>query len=43
VIADYVEYRYRMVWYFRWLPPAAFRWLERRLGWHLCLTAQAAG
>lgn len=42
VIRDYVEYRYRKVWYFRWLPPRAFRWLERRLGWHLCLTARAA-
>lgn len=41
VIEDYVEYRYRKVWYFRWLPSAAFGWLERRLGWHLCLTAQA--
>jgi 2-polyprenyl-3-methyl-5-hydroxy-6-metoxy-1,4-benzoquinol methylase len=41
-IPDYVEYRYRVVWYFRWLPPRVFRWLERRLGWHLCLTARAA-
>jgi ubiquinone/menaquinone biosynthesis C-methylase UbiE len=41
VISEYVEYRYRKVWYFRWLPPRVFRWLERRLGWHLCLTAQA--
>lgn len=40
-IEDYVEYRYREVWYFRWLPRAAFRWMERRLGWHLCLTATA--
>jgi 2-polyprenyl-3-methyl-5-hydroxy-6-metoxy-1,4-benzoquinol methylase len=40
-IPDYVQYRYVRQWYFRYLPPAAFRWLERQAGWHLCLTAQA--
>lgn len=40
-IEDYVRYRYRVVWYFRWLPRGVFRWLERRFGWHLCLTATA--
>lgn len=38
-IRDYVEYRYVKVWYFRWLPEALFRRLERMLGWHLCATA----
>ncbi len=38
-IADYVQYRYRRVWCFAILPSPAFRWLERRLGWHLCVTA----
>lgn len=38
-IADYVQYRYRCVWYFAVLPPPVFRWLERRIGWHLCVTA----
>jgi 2-polyprenyl-3-methyl-5-hydroxy-6-metoxy-1,4-benzoquinol methylase len=38
-IADYVEYRYVKVWYFRWLPERLFRRLERVLGWHLCATA----
>lgn len=38
-IPEYVRYRYKLVWYFRWLPTSAFRWLERTLGWHLCLTA----
>jgi 2-polyprenyl-3-methyl-5-hydroxy-6-metoxy-1,4-benzoquinol methylase len=38
-IPEYREYRYVKVWYFRWLPTRAFRWLERRLGWHLCATA----
>jgi 2-polyprenyl-3-methyl-5-hydroxy-6-metoxy-1,4-benzoquinol methylase len=41
-IKDYVQYRYTVVWYFRWLPARAFRWLERTFGWHLCLTARAA-
>jgi 2-polyprenyl-3-methyl-5-hydroxy-6-metoxy-1,4-benzoquinol methylase len=37
-IPDYVQYRYVKVWYFRWLPEAVFRALERRFGWHLCMT-----
>jgi 2-polyprenyl-3-methyl-5-hydroxy-6-metoxy-1,4-benzoquinol methylase len=40
-IADYVQYRYVKEFYFRAMPPALFRALERRLGWHLCITAQA--
>ena len=40
-IADYVRYRYVKVWYFRWLPTPVFRWFERLVGWHLCLTAVA--
>lgn len=39
-IAEYVQYRYRVVWYFRWMPKALFRALERAFGWHLCLTAK---
>lgn len=39
-IPDYVEYRYVKVWYFRWMPASFFRWLERRFGWHLCVTAE---
>jgi 2-polyprenyl-3-methyl-5-hydroxy-6-metoxy-1,4-benzoquinol methylase len=41
-IADYQQYRYVMNWYFRYLPRPAFRWLEQRFGWHLCLTARPA-
>jgi SAM-dependent methyltransferase len=40
-IRDYVEYRYVKNWYFRALPPAVVRMLERRFGWHLCITARA--
>ena len=39
-IPDYVQYRYRKVSYFRWMPPATYRWLERHFGWHLCVTAE---
>ena len=28
-IPDYVQYRYRKVSYFRWMPPATYWWLER--------------
>ena len=39
-IPEYVQYRYKMVWYFRWMPRFLFRALERAFGWHLCLTAK---
>lgn len=38
-IEKYVKYEYEYVWYFRILPKSVFRWLERRLGWHLCFDA----
>jgi 2-polyprenyl-3-methyl-5-hydroxy-6-metoxy-1,4-benzoquinol methylase len=41
-IPDYVQYRYVKVWYFRCMPEFLFHWLERRFGWHLCVTAQAS-
>jgi 2-polyprenyl-3-methyl-5-hydroxy-6-metoxy-1,4-benzoquinol methylase len=39
-IAEYVQYCYKVVWYFRWMPKTLFRALERAFGWHLCLTAK---
>jgi 2-polyprenyl-3-methyl-5-hydroxy-6-metoxy-1,4-benzoquinol methylase len=39
-IPEYVQYRYKVVWYFRWMPRFLFRALERAFGWHLCLTAK---
>ncbi|HET7263545.1 MAG TPA: methyltransferase domain-containing protein [bacterium] len=39
-VSDYVQYRYIKTWYFRAMPPAVFRWMERRWGWHLCVTAE---
>src|ERR1700722_10711682 len=40
-IRDYVQYRYVREPYFAWMPPPMFRALERRIGWHLLLTATA--
>jgi 2-polyprenyl-3-methyl-5-hydroxy-6-metoxy-1,4-benzoquinol methylase len=42
-VPDYVRYEYVKALPFRFLPRAAMRALERRLGWHLCLTARPAG
>jgi len=39
-IPEYVQYRYKKVWYYRWMPDFLFRALERAFGWHLCLTAK---
>lgn len=39
-VAEYVQYRYVKALPFRWLPAPVMRALERRLGWHLCVTAQ---
>jgi len=39
-IEDYIEYRYVKHWYFQAMPAPFFHWFERRLGWHLCLTAR---
>jgi 2-polyprenyl-3-methyl-5-hydroxy-6-metoxy-1,4-benzoquinol methylase len=40
-IPDYIQYRYVKELYFRCLPTPLFRAFERKLGWHLCLTARA--
>ena len=42
-IPDYVQYRYRKEWYFAWMPAPLFDWLQRKAGWHLCVTAVATG
>jgi ubiquinone/menaquinone biosynthesis C-methylase UbiE len=42
-VADYVQYRYVKIWYFRHLPNFAMHWLEKRLGWHLCVNAHSTG
>ncbi len=40
-IPKYVRHEYKKVWYFRHIPLSAFRLLEKKFGWHLCLTAKA--
>lgn len=40
-IRDYVQYRYVREPYLAWMPQPMFRALERRIGWHLLLTATA--
>jgi len=40
IVPLYKKYQYKKVWYFRWMPKPLFRWLEKRLGWHLCITAE---
>jgi SAM-dependent methyltransferase len=42
-VADYVRYRYVKRLPFRLMPNPVARAVERRLGWHLCLTARPAG
>ena len=37
-IPPYIRYEYQKEWYFRVLPRPLFRSLERKFGWHLCLT-----
>jgi 2-polyprenyl-3-methyl-5-hydroxy-6-metoxy-1,4-benzoquinol methylase len=41
-IRDYVQFRYVKEPYFRWMPEPLFRAFERRLGWHLLVTAEAS-
>ena len=40
VIEKYLTYEYQWVWYFRWMPRALFRTLERQLGWHTLVVAR---
>ena len=41
-VPDYVKYRYVKAFPFNVLPGPAMRALERRLGWHLCVTSRLA-
>ena len=36
---EYKNNVYKQVWYFKLLPKKVFYWLEKRIGWHLCITA----
>jgi SAM-dependent methyltransferase len=41
-IGPYRRHRLVRRWYWRPVPPRAFRWLEHRLGWHLLIIARPA-
>jgi 2-polyprenyl-3-methyl-5-hydroxy-6-metoxy-1,4-benzoquinol methylase len=38
-IPEYKNYKYVKEWYFRFLPAGVFRWLEHKIGWHICVRA----
>ncbi len=40
IIERYINYEYKWVWYFRWMPEPLFRRLERHFGWHTLLVAK---
>lgn len=40
-VAKYVRYEYEKEWYFKMVPNSVFRAMEKRFGWHLCVTAVA--
>ncbi|MCH7553993.1 MAG: hypothetical protein IIC82_08355 [Chloroflexi bacterium] len=42
-VRRYQQHQYVKAWPFTVMPQAATRWLERRFGWHLCVTAQVPG
>lgn len=39
-VKKYKKYIYKKLWYFKWMPKPFFRFIEKRLGWHLCITAK---
>ena len=41
-IPEYVKYQYVKSWPWSWMPASLTRAMERRFGWHLCLTAEAS-
>jgi 2-polyprenyl-3-methyl-5-hydroxy-6-metoxy-1,4-benzoquinol methylase len=42
-IEPYTRYKYVKTWYFRYVPPPVFRWLERHAGWHKMAIARLQG
>jgi ubiquinone/menaquinone biosynthesis C-methylase UbiE len=42
-IPEYKRYEYRKARPFRWMPASLFHFLEKRWGWHLCVTARREG
>ena len=42
-IKNYINYRYKRVWCFRFIPKLLFRLLEKQLGWHTLIIAKSKG
>lgn len=42
-VEDYREYRYKRAFPWNIIKGTLFRWLEHRVGWHLCITAKPIG
>jgi len=40
VIEKYVNHQYEKEWYFKLMPRQVFKFLEKNLGWHICITAK---
>ena len=38
-VRDYIQYRYEKQLHWKLVPQSVFRWLEKSVGWHLCITA----
>lgn len=39
-IKDYIKHKYKIVWYFRWIPQKWFKKIEKIIGWHLLITVK---
>ena len=39
-VSDYINYRYTLAFPWNVVPLGWRLWLERRIGWHLCITAR---
>jgi len=39
-ISEYIQYKYKKIWYFDLLSESVFRFLEKKIGWHICVTAK---
>ena len=42
-VREYVQYHYVKAWPWKIVPDRLFRWLEHRMGWHVCIMATKKG
>ncbi len=40
-IPEYIKHKYKIVWYFRYLPSSLWNWFKSHFGWHILVTARA--